>query len=546
MLLKPVHQTLEQQLWEFDVWVTPSIVDIRQTERFRMELARILAVLDALTSGGHQELEVGRFAASLVDRAFAYLDATPVAVTVANAQTAVEEFLVSLSALLFLVTGKSDNNHKCQFPIFLKNHTGWSTLHGVRLRNKLWEAIEDPIPRVLDSDVYMARVARLYAVGQSEFAATIAAPVSLRHRAAQLLFQFVECLLADTASREQLSAYLDHYRCAKESGQAPELMLTPLVMFQVRGSVAASGGHEPEAWLRARLTDWGLERGIDFNTTDVVLNTEVGTATEVSTDMLNVPSGKTKTRAYDFVLPYRTPQWMPRLFVQAQFYAGDSGSVSHKNVDQTQSARLTATKLIAQKWPSSPAPRFLEYVDGAGYCASLNGDLKSLLSFSDTAGFFQMRSAPVRLRRELQHIGFLTPLELAHAALRSNGITSDAIALLCKEGYAEPEIQRALDVAVDRGTLQKVGDGAQLHVDPLWRPLVQQYLLLDLIAREGTPFLSPVGLTGVALVPGFGAHYGVKLSQLARCVQRQFPRIWPASFMDDLEALCAFGFVVLR
>lgn len=546
MLLKTHEESLEQKLWEFDVWVTPSIVDIRSTKRFRIELARILSVLDALSSGGHRALDPSRFAANLVDRVFERLDAVQMPTTVADGIVTAEEFLVSLSALLFLVTGKSDNNHKCQFPIFLKNRIGWTTLPGVRTRKKKWERVADPIPRVVDSEAYMARVARIYAVGRSEDAATSGPDISLRDVAAQVLFQFVDCLLADASSQEQLSAFLQHYSRARETGDSPGLLLTPLVMFQVRGSVAASGGHEPEDLLRVRLTDWGLTRGVDFNTTDVILNVEAGTIVEAAVESSEPPSGKTKTRAYDFVLPFRTPTWAPRIFIQAQFYAGDSGSVSHKNVDQTHSSRLNATALIAKKWPGSPPPCFLEYVDGAGYSASLNGDLKSLLSFSDTAGFFQVRSAPIRLRRELQQIGFLTPLEIAHAVLRSNCVLEEVGRLLLKEGYTTVEVDRVISSAVDRGMFKRSANGARLVINGEFMPLVRQYLILDLIACEGRPFASLAGVAGVALVPGYGPHYGLSLSELETCVNSHYAAIWPKSFMVDLQALCTARFVVLR
>lgn len=385
MLLKAHSLSLEQNLWEFDAWVTPSIVDIRSTERFHTEMQRILSVLDALTVGGHRTLDQNRFSASFVDRVFERLDALLKEVDGKDAIERVEEFLLSISALLFMVTGKSDNNNKCQFPIFLRNNVGWTTLPGARFRKKTWEIVADPIPRVMDSEAYMSRVTRLYAAAVSSESA------SFRSNAKQVLFQLVDCVLADVASREQLAAFLMHYRSSRESGRRPELLLTPLVVFQVRGSVAASGGHEPEQLLRARMTEWGLMRGVDFNTNDVVIDATTGTIVEVKDAADGPVNVKTKTRAYDFVLPYKTLNWAPRIFIQSQFYAGDSGSVSHKNVDQTQSSRLTATKFIAKARPGSPPPRFLEYVDGAGYSASLNGDLKSLLSFADTAGFFQVR-----------------------------------------------------------------------------------------------------------------------------------------------------------
>ena len=83
--------------------------------------------------------------------------------------------------------------------------------------------------------------------------------------------------------------------------------------------------------LRSRMSEWGMDREIDFNTTDVVVAEE--------------GSGKRKkTRAYDFILPFNVNGWCQQLFVQCQFYAGDSGSVSHKNVDQTSTSRLKSRR----------------------------------------------------------------------------------------------------------------------------------------------------------------------------------------------------------
>ena len=92
----------------------------------------------------------------------------------------------------------------------------------------------------------------------------------------------------------------------------------------------ASGGHEPENRLRKLLSDWGLQADVDYNINDVIVSGEKS-------------DRQSKTRAFDFVVPYKTvgwnPNWDNRIFIQCQFYAGDSGSVSHKNVDQTRSSR---------------------------------------------------------------------------------------------------------------------------------------------------------------------------------------------------------------
>ena len=85
---------------------------------------------------------------------------------------------------------------------------------------------------------------------------------------------------------------------------------------------------------------------------------------------------KRKTRAYDFLLPYKTPGWKPSIFVQSQFYAGDAGSVSHKNVDQTKASRSSVLEVDSRA-------QFVEYLDGAGYFSSLNGDLKKIIVYAN-------------------------------------------------------------------------------------------------------------------------------------------------------------------
>lgn len=340
VLLKHQEQTLDQKVWEFDFWVTPSIVDIRATDRFKLEMQRVLGVLDALSVGGHKELDSRRFAADLVDRTIAHLNLyDAVAHEPLSFKEYSEEFLTSLAALLFLVTGKSDNNNKCQFPIYLQVQSGWDSIPTLKSKGKKKTLATEGIPRIIDSEAYMARVARMHVASME-----VDSDPALQGVASKLLLQFVASLLGDESSRNQLTAYLRHYSSSMDAKKDPTVLLTPLVMFQVRGSVAASGGHEPEEILRDRMTDWGMIRAIDFNTKDVILDSEAGAIFEERGEEQEKKRDKTKTRAYDFALPFRTPTWHPMIFVQSQFYAGDSGSVSHKNVDQTSSSRVNASR----------------------------------------------------------------------------------------------------------------------------------------------------------------------------------------------------------
>lgn len=113
-------------------------------------------------------------------------------------------------------------------------------------------------------------------------------------------------------------------------------------------------------------------------------------------------------------MPYRSRDDGAKIFIQSQFYAGDSGSVSHKVVDQTDSSREVTIK----KFPQAV---FIEYLDGAGYFSALNGDLQRMLAKPTTKNFIQINSAPLKLRRELQGIDFITTLEIEHAIIMTDG-----------------------------------------------------------------------------------------------------------------------------
>ena len=469
----------------------------------------------------------------------AHLDSFPDSSNIVSYIEFAEDFLLSLSALLFLVTGKSANNNKCQFPIYLRNQLGWQGIPAVKSRNGVQDISVDLIPRVLDSESWMTRIARIHVQARQPNRHT-----SLDKVAQKLLFPYVNFLLSDAPSRDQLTAYLHHFQKARLSNADPMVLLAPLVMFQVRGSVAASGGHEPEEILREKMISWGMIRNIDFNSNDVILDAEAGAVFEQRGDLPEDKQGKTKTRAYDFVLPFRTPGWHPRILIQSQFYAGDSGSVSHKNVDQTSSSRLNATKLFTKAWPENPMPVFLEYVDGAGYSASLNGDLKSLLSFADTAGFFQIRTASIRLRRELQKIGFLTPLEIGHAILRCTGEYQQVANQLIGESYRQCEIDRAIAAAMELALIGRVGK--KLVIAPIFLPVVRCHLLLDIIATAGVTFPGLAGLAGLALVPGYGPYHGMLLADIDTLLRASYKSIWKNGFMHDLQQLCNAGLVVLR
>lgn len=503
MKLPHAQLDLETALAEFDVWITPSTGEIRDTDRFRREMEAVVAVFELLSAATN----------SFADPH--HCDPVALADTLADAiagmpREAAHSLLSHLASVLFLVTGKSDNNAKCQLPLYLRDVAGWDTFPGARRSNGNVTLVRHPLPRELKSEKYMRSVVDL--VDHMEE----------RHR---LLREFTRFVLSDADYVSQLWSVGRSYCMLKEFDKHKSL-LTPLVVFQVRGSVSASGGHNPEGLLRERFREWGLDAGIDFNVSDVVIAEE------------KASGGRKKTRAYDFVLPFKAPSWEQRIFVQCQFYAGDSGSVSHKNVDQTSTSRAKVRSRFSK-------PIFVEYVDGAGYFSSLNGDLKNLLSMEDTASFFQIRSAAIRLRREFQRIGFLCPIDVEQAILRSDATDAGVKKVLRKDGYSINEINRALKVCKERNVLKQRKSNWSIAADR--RALARRYLLLDIAACFGKPpAVEERKLVGALLVPGYGPFHGIKIDALAKQAIELAPtckKDWssPEIILEDIRWLCEQG-----
>ena len=503
---------LATQLAEFDVWITPSLGEIKDTEKFRQQLDGVVRVFEILDAATQHFADARHCRPAAISAHFvARIQSLP------DAETRM--LLESLATVLFLVTAKSDNNAKCQFPLFLRDHARWKAISVAKLSRGTPHIFEMAIPRELKAEKYLGIVAGLRGF-----------PVQQE----RLLAEFVAFLLNSEDSVSQLWSIGFSYHALKAFGKERDL-LTPLVVFQVRGSVAASGGHAPEELLRGRLIEWGLVSGQDFNTNDVALPDLL----RITGKNVSASTVREKSRAYDFVLPFKTSGWTPTIFIQSQFYAGDSGSVSHKNVDQTSTSRTTVQKLI-------PSARFLEYVDGAGYFSSLNGDLKTLLSMRTTKSFLQVRSAAIRLRRELQDIGFVTPLEVEHAVLRSRGRESEVRIQLEREGYLPAAVKDGLRRAIEGGNVICTSQRRlQLREDR--RAVARRYVLMDLAAILGSPPSSAdEQFKGALLVPGYGPLHGLKLDVLAKEAVKLFPGLkvdWslPEVILGDIRWLCEQG-----
>ncbi len=118
---------LQRDLNEFDIWITPSLGEITDTDKYKEELARVIRIFEELGQATGNFQDERHCAHDAIAQTFAH---------VANGKTEAEraELFKSLASTLFLVTGKSDNNAKCQFPLFLRDVARWETLPSVQHR----------------------------------------------------------------------------------------------------------------------------------------------------------------------------------------------------------------------------------------------------------------------------------------------------------------------------------------------------------------------------------------------------------------------------
>lgn len=549
MKLVSVELSLEEKLSEFESWITASIQQVSETETYRSELEKISLILDSLgaATNGFQRVEdcnpekMAVYCIAEVESIIAEFG------TIESSLNAAIDLLDSLISMLFLVTGKSDNNMKCQFPVYLMQSENRTIFPVVKRRNGAVNFEFEELGRVVKQEKVSKLIAEALVLRNS-----YSGKIDLESEAVWFLKCYINSILVGEGSVEQLWALGFSYFSLKEKKPGLEgKLLAPIVVFKVRGSVAAQSGHLPERVLRRCMSIWGLKSGVDFNTDDVVISGRslgrddlIEAAAELEEDnsavriVDDLSADPTKTRAYDFVLPYRTPGWSPRVFIQAQFYAGDSGSVSHKVVDQTRSSRVLTRAIY-------PSAIFVEYLDGAGYYASLYRDLRHMLEMPSTADFIQVRTAHVKLRRTLQSIGFLTPLDFVHALFRGKGSLESAKLILRDEGYSDEEILRCYTFCLAESLMLKTSESVQ--VSPRLLVNSRRIMLLDIIVLEGEVFQRGIGSV-VVVAPGLGADRGIGLPTLGRVYERFLGSLDSGAtrFGLDLEWLTSNGLIQIK
>ncbi|MDQ2808969.1 MAG: hypothetical protein M3Z04_19000, partial [Chloroflexota bacterium] len=154
MKLPLPSRDLSRDLREFDVWITPALGEIRDTARFKHELDRVTVVLETM---GRATAEFAR-EDTCNPVALADIFVRTIQMPATDHALPVGELLHALAAVLFLVTGKSDNNAKCQLPIYLRdNAAALPPIPGINAA----QGRQTQAPRVLRADTYMKIAARV-------------------------------------------------------------------------------------------------------------------------------------------------------------------------------------------------------------------------------------------------------------------------------------------------------------------------------------------------------------------------------------------------
>lgn len=506
MKLNPYRADISEKMSEFDLWVTPSLGEIRDDPQFQTNLQQLKKGFDLLARFSNDFINFNSCSPKqLTEKIMEYSGIF--------SEADVKTCLSCIWNVLFLSTGKTDNNIKCQFPIYLQNVLGVDTYEK---KTKSGKTKRQSFPRVITTD---------------DVTTILLCIKDDKKSAYDFLSAYISLILSDTQYCKQLWSLGKAYIQQKNEGDADSL-LTSIAVFQSRGSITATQGHIPEKRLREYMVDWGLVPDLDFNIFDVEIGELLG---DIEVD------DKIKKRKYDFIIPYRTRENGKKIFIQSQFYAGDSGSVSHKVVDQTDSSR-SVTK---QKYPDAV---FVEYLDGAGYYASLNGDLKKMLSKATTKEFFQIRTAPLKLRRELQEICFLTVLELEHAIIKTLGNPRDVEESLINDGYCKDDIHALINDAISRGLV--IIENGNFKINDARKEIVRRYCLLDIIANYGEP-IPYNSKTGVLYVAGYKSFWGLSQTDVVKIASERIPGInslWESvvSPIADIQWLLDKQFVKVK
>jgi hypothetical protein len=503
------EKTLEEKIEEFREWLTPRIDRIEDHEQFFKRVdgyqyaSRILAGIELCgVEPKKAALKISRCCISQVS-------------TLEQHQRC--GALLDIVNLIYALTGTTDNNIKCQFAPFLR--------HGLVCQElvlpKIGKQKHVQLRRLPTASLGQYKLERLGADIDQLLQASTLPSDAFSDAACFLLEAYLLCVF-DCGSYLRLTSVIE----SLAEVRTREPLLEVFATYQLRGSAAAMSGHGPEDRLRNLLNELGMCAGVDFNETDVI--------PAVISDRASISSASkaTKTRAYDFVIPFRVSHLNRRVFIQSQIYGGDSGSVSHKNVDQIPLSRQHVRETFYE-------PIFLEYLDGAGYYTALQGDLKRILEMPDTHGFFQGQTAIFVLPKVLRGIGMLYPADLVSWYLKlrlARNPTHQPFESFLMDRYQGAEIHRVM-----LNTLESGFDLSDPSIDGVERDLIVRACALTMVdilrLSASCDHSHKIRIPGV---PGLGVSQR-QLDEITGLLQdivgRTCVRMSLSYLVDDLRAI---------
>lgn len=114
MKLKSYEASLSEKMSEFDIWVTPSLGEIRDTPQFRENLDTLKHGFDLLSQLTDNFVDYSHCSSSVLSN-------NTIEYTKLKDEDTAIDILNSIWNVLLLATGKTDNNLKCQYPLLLRN-----------------------------------------------------------------------------------------------------------------------------------------------------------------------------------------------------------------------------------------------------------------------------------------------------------------------------------------------------------------------------------------------------------------------------------------
>ncbi len=170
-----------------------------------------------------------------------------------------------------------------------------------------------------------------------------------------------------------------------------------------------------------------------------------------------------------------------------------------------------------------------------------------MIGMKSTVDFIQIRTAHIKLRRELQVAEFLTLVEVEHAILRSkNGEASSVRSILLDEGYSSKEIERTISSAIGKGLLKK--EECSLSIKKERLSFARCLLIIDLVAITGRTVKTADDNSGNILIPGYSNLYGNQINKISNEIDAYAPNsnYSRSDFANDITWLTENKFILIK